>query len=66
MKKEIRFTLIADGTPHSFDPHRLVACPYERKKITQLNFYRNYVAFRDSPHVYILDNGGIVFPVTKN
>lgn len=62
-KKTIFFTLVSEGTPHQFEAFKSVVCPFEKKKRYQIDIYRDYVTFRDSPSVYILDNTGNILRV---
>lgn len=59
-KKELAFTIHSDGTYQSFAPFKNVYDPIEKKKRYQLDMFRDLVAFRDSPTVFILDNTGHV------
>lgn len=61
-KKTLFFTLVSDGTPHQFEAFKSIVCPFEKKKRYQLDVYRDMVAFRNSPRVYILDNTGNILP----
>lgn len=62
-KKTIFFTLVAEGTPHQFEAFKSVVCPFEKKKRYQIDIYRDYVTFRNSPSIYILDNTGNILRV---
>lgn len=62
-KKELFFTFHSDGTAHSFAPFKNIYDPFEKKKRYQLDVFRDLVAFRDSPTVFILDNTGHVLKV---
>lgn len=58
IKKEMMFTFVADGTPMEFAAFKSVICPFDKKKKYQIDIYRELVAFRNSPTVYIIDNTG--------
>lgn len=59
-KKELSFTLVNDGNTLDFAPFKQFICPYAKRTRYQLDFYRDFVAFRDSPRTFILDNTGQV------
>lgn len=61
-KKTLFFTLVSEGTPHQFEAFKTIVCPFEKKKRRQIDVYRDLVAFRDSPSVFIIDNTGNVLP----
>lgn len=58
-KKELTFTLFNAGTPHHFSPFKTAICPYEKRKRSLLDIHRDFVAQRNSPSVFILDNTGL-------
>lgn len=58
--KELTFTFHSDGTYQSFSPFKNVYDPFERKKRSQLDMYRDLVKHRASKTVFILDNTGHV------
>lgn len=63
-KKTLNFTFVSDGTATEFEAFKTIVCPFEQRKRTQLDFYRDLVAFRNSPSVFILDNTGNVLPIS--
>lgn len=63
IKKELTFTYFSDGTGFAFAPFNSVYDRAARKQRYMLDMYRDEVAFRNSPSVYILDNTGQ--PLTK-
>lgn len=58
IKKELQFTYHSAGTYVTFSPFKNVVDPFEKRKRPQLDMYRDMVAFRNDPTVFILDNTG--------
>lgn len=57
-RKDLFFTFVSDGTPHEFSAFSMMLCPFQQKKRYAMDVYRDWVAHRNSPTVYILDNTG--------
>jgi hypothetical protein len=57
-KKEILFTYFSDGNSIDFNPFSYTICPFQKNRRMMLDVYRDLVAFRASPTVFILDNTG--------
>ena len=49
-KKELTFTLFNNGNAFNFNPFKDIICPYEKRKRSQLDFYRDFVTFHKSRH----------------
>ena len=57
-KKELTFTLFNKGNAFNFNPFKDIICPYEKRKRSQLDFYRDFVTFHNAPTTFIVDNTG--------
>ena len=64
-RKDLFFTFVSDGTPHEFSAFNMMLCPFQQKKRYALDVYRDWVAHRNSPTVYIVDNTGKILGETE-